>query len=75
MPAPVPVAWPMAWTVIDEFDIGLGSVVEHCRFGIRLFEFIQNATAPHGHTGHRLAWTYCRRDDCGTSDAKQSRQK
>jgi len=75
MPTPVAMAWPMAWTVIDEFDIGLGSVVEHSRLGIRLFEFIQYATAPHGHTGDCLAWTYCRRDNCGTSDTKQSRQK
>lgn len=65
----------MPRTVIDEFDIGLSFVVEHSRLCIGLFEFIQYAAASRGHTRDCLAWTYCRRDDCGTRDAKYSRQK
>ncbi len=75
MPAPGPAAGSMPRTVIDEFDIGLRSVVEHSRLSIGLFKFIQYATAPHGHTGDCLAWTYRRRDNRGTRDAKYSRQK
>ncbi|CAM5439350.1 hypothetical protein MAUB1S_07419 [Mycolicibacterium aubagnense] len=62
-------------TVIDQLDIGLGTVIEHGHLRVGLFQFIQYATASRGHACDSLARTDCRHDDCGTCNAEYSRQK
>ncbi|HEV2504783.1 MAG TPA: hypothetical protein VGV39_17025 [Mesorhizobium sp.] len=61
--------------MIDQLDIGLGTVIKHGHLSVGPFQFIQYAAARRGHTCDRLARTHCRHDDRGTCNAEYSCQK